>query len=84
LSLLTSGAALTEIMDSIKEVVEIVSEIASSSGERPTGIDQVNTALTHRDEVTQQNSALVEENAAAAKALEQGSQGMDEWAPSSS
>jgi hypothetical protein len=30
------------------------------------------------DEVTQQNSALVEENAAAAKSLEQQSQGMDE------
>jgi hypothetical protein len=30
------------------------------------------------DELTQQNSALVEENAAAAKALEQQSQAMDE------
>jgi methyl-accepting chemotaxis protein len=30
------------------------------------------------DEVTQQNSALVEQNAAAAKALEQQSQSMDE------
>jgi uncharacterized phage infection (PIP) family protein YhgE len=59
-------------------VVEIVSEIASASGEQSTGIDQVNTALTQMDEATQQNSALVEENAAAAKSLEQQSQGMDE------
>jgi methyl-accepting chemotaxis protein len=73
-----AGASLTEIMDSIKRVVEIVSEIASASGEQSTGIDQVNTALTQMDEVTQQNSALVEQNAAAAKALEQQSQAMDE------
>jgi methyl-accepting chemotaxis protein len=73
-----AGASLTEITDSIKRVVEIVSEIASASGEQSTGIDQVNTALTQMDEVTQQNSALVEQNAAAAKSLEQQSQSMEQ------
>jgi methyl-accepting chemotaxis protein len=73
-----AGDSLTEITDSIKRVVEIVSEIASASGEQSTGIDQVNSALTNMDQLTQQNSALVEENAAAAKALEQQSQAMDE------
>jgi methyl-accepting chemotaxis protein len=73
-----AGASLTEIVASIKKVAEIVSEIAAASAEQSTGIDQVNTALTQMDEVTQQNSALVEENAAAAKALEQQSQAMDE------
>jgi methyl-accepting chemotaxis protein len=73
-----AGASLNEIMESIKKVAEIVSEIASASAEQSTGIDQVNTALTQMDEVTQQNSALVEQNAAAAKALEQQSQEMDE------
>jgi methyl-accepting chemotaxis protein len=75
-----AGASLTEITDSIKRVVEIVSEIASASGEQSTGIDQVNTALTQMDEVTQQNSALVEQNAAAAKSLEQQSQSMEQRA----
>jgi septal ring factor EnvC (AmiA/AmiB activator) len=65
-------------VDSIKKVVEVVSQIASASAEQSTGIDQVNTALTQMDEVTQQNSALVEENAATAKTLEQQSQSMDE------
>jgi methyl-accepting chemotaxis protein len=73
-----AGASLTEIVDSIKRVAEIVSEIASASAEQATGIDQVNRALTQMDEVTQQNSALVEQNAAAAKALEQQSGAMDE------
>jgi methyl-accepting chemotaxis protein len=72
-----AGASLTEIVESIKKVAEIVSEIASASGEQSTGIDQVKTALSQMDEVTQQNSALVEQNAAAAKALEQQSQAMD-------
>jgi methyl-accepting chemotaxis protein len=73
-----AGSSLTEIVESIKKVAEIVSDIATASGEQSTGIDQVNAALNQMDEATQQNSALVEQNAAAAKALEQQSQGMDE------
>jgi methyl-accepting chemotaxis protein len=73
-----AGASLGEIMDSIKKVAEIVSDIAAASGEQSSSLDQVNTALSQMDEVTQQNSALVEQNAAAAKALEQQSQGMDQ------
>ena len=73
-----TGASLTEILGSIKKVAEIVSDIAAASAEQSSGIDQVNIALTQMDEVTQQNSALVEQNAAAAKALEQQSQTMDE------
>ena len=42
------------------------------------GLAEVNTSLVQMDEVTQQNSALVEENAATAKTLEQQSQAMDE------
>ncbi len=45
--------------------------------EQATGIDQINTALVQMDEVTQQNSALVEENAATAKTLEQQSGAMN-------
>ena len=65
-----AGSALTEIVDSIKSVAVIVSDIATASIEQSTGIEQVNKALTQMDEVTQQNSALVEENAATAKTLE--------------
>ena len=73
-----AGAALNEIVSSIKSVVDIVANIASASAEQAAGIEQVNKALTQMDEVTQQNSALVEENAATAKALEQQSSQMDE------
>jgi methyl-accepting chemotaxis protein len=73
-----AGTALTEIVDSIKKVAAVVSDIASASAEQAAGIEQVNKALTQMDEVTQQNSALVEENAATAKTLEYQSSAMNE------
>jgi methyl-accepting chemotaxis protein len=73
-----AGASLTEIVESIKKVAQIVGDIAVASNEQATGIDQINTALNQMDEVTQQNSALVEENAATAKTLEQQSGVMSE------
>ena len=73
-----TGAALTDIVSSIKDVAAIVSDIASASSEQATGIEQINKALNQMDEVTQQNSALVEENAATAKMLESQAQTMSE------
>jgi methyl-accepting chemotaxis protein len=64
-----AGAALTEIIGSIKSVADTVSDIASASREQSVGIEQVNKALTQIDDVTQQNAALVEENAATARVL---------------
>jgi methyl-accepting chemotaxis protein len=73
-----TGAALSDIVSSIRDVATIVSDIAAASSEQATGIEQVNKALTQMDEVTQQNSALVEENAATAKMLESQAQAMSE------
>jgi methyl-accepting chemotaxis protein len=73
-----AGKALAEIVESIKLVAGVVSDIANASAEQASGIEQVNKALGQMDEVTQQNSALVEENAATAKTLEQQAQVMDE------
>jgi methyl-accepting chemotaxis protein len=73
-----AGESLTEIVESIKKVAVVVSDIANASAEQATGIDQINKALTQMDEVTQQNSALVEENAATAKTLEHQAKAMDE------
>ena len=65
-----AGAALDEVVASIKQAAGIVAEIASASAEQATGLSQINTALAQMDEVNQQNSALVEQSAAAAKTLE--------------
>jgi len=73
-----AGTALTEIVESIKRVAAVISDIASASAEQAAGIEQVNKALAQMDEVTQQNSALVEENAATAKTLEHQSKAMND------
>jgi hypothetical protein len=66
-----SGKTLTEIVDSVKKVTDIVAEIAAASQEQSVGIEQVNKAITQMDEVTQQNAALVEEAAAASRSMEE-------------
>ena len=73
-----AGKALEEIVDSIKTVAAVIGDIANASVEQSTGIEQINKALTQMDEVTQQNSALVEENAATAKTLDNRAKAMDE------
>ena len=65
-----AGKTMEDIVNSVKKVTDIVSEIAAASQEQSAGIDQVNNAITNMDEVTQQNAALVEEASAAAAALE--------------
>jgi len=71
-----AGTALAEIVESINQVASIVADIANASNEQASGIEQVNKALTQMDEVTQQNSALVEENAATAKTLDEQARAM--------
>ncbi|PHZ84073.1 methyl-accepting chemotaxis protein [Paremcibacter congregatus] len=64
------GTALNDIMESITQVAEIVSEIANASAEQTQGIDEVNVAIAEMDDMTQQNSSLVEQSTAAARLLE--------------
>ncbi|WP_229502127.1 methyl-accepting chemotaxis protein [Massilia cellulosiltytica] len=64
-----AGMTMSEVVDSIRKVSDIVAEIASASGEQSTGIEQVNHAIADMDSSTQHNAALVEESAAAATAL---------------
>jgi methyl-accepting chemotaxis protein len=73
-----AGAALVEIVEATKEVAGIVQDIATASDEQAVGLGQVTQALHQMDEVTQQNSALVEQNAATAKTLEHQSMTMSE------
>jgi methyl-accepting chemotaxis protein len=73
-----AGSSLSDIVEAIKKVAGIVTNIASASAEQAIGLDQINKALAQMDEVTQQNSALVEENAATARTLEQQSLEMND------
>ena len=64
-----AGATMNEIVGSVQRVSDIIGEISAAASEQSDGIGQVNSAVTHLDQMTQQNAALVEESAAAAEAL---------------
>jgi methyl-accepting chemotaxis protein len=64
-----TGEALVGIVSKVAEIDGLISEIALSSQEQATGLNQVNTAVNQMDQVTQQNAAMVEEATAAASNL---------------
>ncbi len=65
-----AGKTMGLIVSSVKQVADLMSEIAAASHEQSQGIGQINQSITSMDDATQQNAALVEEAAAAAKSLQ--------------
>ncbi|MFC5427461.1 methyl-accepting chemotaxis protein [Paraburkholderia denitrificans] len=65
------GETMVEVKLAIKQVASIVGEIATASDEQSRGIEEVNQAMNQMDRFTQQNAALVEQAAAAARSLEE-------------
>ncbi len=64
-----AGDTLQRIVGASQRVASAVSEIASASTEQASGIDEMSHAISHLDEMTQQNAALSEESSASASAL---------------
>ena len=64
-----TGGALRRIVERIGEVDALISGIAQSAKHQSTGLQQVNTAVTEMDGVTQRNAAMVEQATAAARSL---------------
>jgi methyl-accepting chemotaxis protein len=64
------GDSVDEVVDSVKRVTNIMSEIANASAEQSAGIEQVNLSIIEMDGMTQQNAALVEQAAAAFQSLQ--------------
>ncbi|VVE13833.1 chemotaxis protein [Pandoraea capi] len=65
-----AGRTMTDIVQAVQRVTDIMGEISAASSEQSGGIEQVNTAVMQMDQVTQQNAALVEQATAAAGSLE--------------
>ena len=66
-----AGDKMRSLVQSVQRVTDIISEISAASEEQSRGIEQVNVAIVHMDETTQQNAAMVEEAAAAARAMQE-------------
>jgi len=64
-----AGTTMEQVVHAVQQVTTIMDEISRASSEQSIGVDQVNSAIAHMDQVTQQNAALVEEAAAASNSL---------------
>ncbi len=64
-----AGNTMKDIVVSVKNVNDTIGEITAAATSQSTGIRQINTSIASLDQMTQQNSALVEESAAAAEGL---------------
>lgn len=73
-----SGQTLGEIVNVVKKVGDMISEIAAASQEQTTGIAQINQAITNMDDITQRNAALAEEASANSENLSSQAQSMNE------
>ena len=65
-----AGASMARIVVGVQHVADIMTEISYASREQSEGIEQINLAIVHMDDMTQKNSALVEQAAAAADSME--------------
>ena len=64
-----AGQAMGEILQSISRVSSVMSEITTTTSQQRHGMGQINQAVMHLDQMTQQNAALVEQSAAASASL---------------
>lgn len=72
-----AGQTMTEVVNAVNNVTDIMSQMANASIEQSNGIEQIHAAINQIDLVTQQNSALVEQAARASESLEQQTKQMD-------
>ncbi|MBN3791102.1 PAS domain-containing methyl-accepting chemotaxis protein [Burkholderia sp. Ac-20353] len=66
-----AGKTMEEIVTQVKRVSDLIAEISSSTVEQSSGVAQVDQAVVHLDNITQQNAALVEQSTAASESLKQ-------------
>ena len=65
-----AGQSMQGIVAAVKRVADIMHEITVATDEQSSGIEEINRAMGHIDDITQQNAALVEQAAAAAESLQ--------------
>ncbi len=71
-----AGKTMGNIVSAVQQVNTLIGEITGATREQSLGLSQINQAVVQLDTVTQQNSAMVEELAAAASSLQSQAQVM--------
>ncbi|MGV6481434.1 methyl-accepting chemotaxis protein [Pantoea agglomerans] len=63
------GQNMSRMNDAVRQVTDLIDEISVAAHEQSQGIEQVHLAVNQMDDVTQQNSALVQEASSASLSL---------------
>jgi methyl-accepting chemotaxis protein len=66
-----AGAAMNDLVDSVRQVGDYITNISTATSQQREGIEQVNQAVAELDASTQQNNVLVEQAGQAAQALQE-------------
>jgi methyl-accepting chemotaxis protein len=61
------ASSLTEIVQKVRQVDELVAEVSTASREQSQGVTQITTAVARMDKIVQTNAAGAEESAGAAQ-----------------
>ena len=73
-----SDSNLNGILHSVKEVSEVMENIKVASQEQAEGVDQINRAIADMDRITQENSALVEQNTTASQHMAEEAENLED------
>jgi methyl-accepting chemotaxis protein len=63
------GGILSQIVVSVQKLAQLIGEVSAASEEQSKGIEQIGTAVTQMDKLTQSNAANAEESASASEEL---------------
>ncbi|WP_395702696.1 methyl-accepting chemotaxis protein [Aquabacterium sp.] len=66
-----AGRTMGAVVSQVQQVSQLIAEISLATQQQSEGIGQVEQAVGHLDQVTQQNAALVEQSSAASQSLQQ-------------
>ncbi|OXE36059.1 MAG: methyl-accepting chemotaxis protein [Phenylobacterium zucineum] len=64
-----TGKALAVIVEQVTRIDSLITDMAGSAQEQASALGEVNIAVNHMDQMTQQNAAMVEETTAAAHTM---------------
>lgn len=62
--------SMQQVVDSVRKVTEMVTEIEAASREQAAGIEQINTAIQHMDSITQDDAQMAQQLMSTGTALQ--------------
>jgi len=71
-----AGRTMQDIVESVRRVTDIMSEISVASVQQSSGLEQINQAIAQMDEVTHRNAGLVQDLGDTVKLLAEESAGL--------